>query len=107
MEATFSSETSADFQRTVRRYIPEDRTLHNHRCENLRPYNYVIAFPVAKVVIQDMGHFTLTVKIARFASLNQQADDVWRNLHLENYETLHQFCSSAGRNEGRLKHIYF
>jgi hypothetical protein len=24
-----------DFQRTTRRCIPEDRTLHNHRCENL------------------------------------------------------------------------
>jgi hypothetical protein len=26
MEATYSSETSVDFQRTTRRYIPEDRT---------------------------------------------------------------------------------
>jgi hypothetical protein len=31
-----SSETSIVFQRTIRRYIPEDRTLHNHRCENLK-----------------------------------------------------------------------
>jgi hypothetical protein len=29
-----SQATSDDFQRTTRRYIPEDRT-HNHRCENL------------------------------------------------------------------------
>jgi hypothetical protein len=36
MEATCPSETSIDFQRATRRYIPEDRTLHNHRCENLR-----------------------------------------------------------------------
>jgi hypothetical protein len=36
MEATCSSEMSLDFQRTTRCYIPEDRTLHNHRCENLR-----------------------------------------------------------------------
>jgi hypothetical protein len=28
MEAVCSSETSVDFQRTTRRYIPEDRTLH-------------------------------------------------------------------------------
>jgi hypothetical protein len=28
-EATCSSETSVDFQRTIRRYIPEDRTLHH------------------------------------------------------------------------------
>jgi hypothetical protein len=38
MEAIFSSETSGDFQRTTRRYIPEDRALHNHRCENLKSY---------------------------------------------------------------------
>jgi hypothetical protein len=38
MEATCFSETSAHFQRATRRYIPEDRTLHNHRCKNLRSY---------------------------------------------------------------------
>jgi hypothetical protein len=37
MEATYSSETSVDFQRATRLCIPEDRTLHNHRCENLSP----------------------------------------------------------------------
>jgi hypothetical protein len=30
MEAIYSSETSVDFQRTTRRYIPEDGTLRNH-----------------------------------------------------------------------------
>jgi hypothetical protein len=30
MEATRSSETSVDFQRTTRHYIPEERTLYNH-----------------------------------------------------------------------------
>jgi hypothetical protein len=34
-KATRYTETSADSQRTTWRYIPEDRTLHNHRCENL------------------------------------------------------------------------
>jgi hypothetical protein len=34
MESACPSETSVEFQRTTRRYIPEDRTLHNHRCEN-------------------------------------------------------------------------
>jgi hypothetical protein len=38
IEATGSSETSADFQQSTRRYILEDRTLHNHRCENLKSY---------------------------------------------------------------------
>jgi hypothetical protein len=28
MEAIFYSETSVDFQQTLRRYIPEDSTLH-------------------------------------------------------------------------------
>jgi hypothetical protein len=38
MEATCSSETSTDFQRTTRRYIPDNNILHNHRCENLKSY---------------------------------------------------------------------
>jgi hypothetical protein len=35
LKATCSSKTSLDFQRTTRRYTPEDRNLHNNRCENL------------------------------------------------------------------------
>jgi hypothetical protein len=38
MEAICSSEISVDFKRITRRYIPEDRTPHNHRCENLKSY---------------------------------------------------------------------
>jgi hypothetical protein len=38
LEATCSHETAVDFQQTTRRYIPEDKTVHNHRCENLIPY---------------------------------------------------------------------
>jgi hypothetical protein len=40
MEATYSSETSVDFQRNTRRYIPEDRTLHNYRSENFKSYKF-------------------------------------------------------------------
>jgi hypothetical protein len=36
MEATRFSETSVNFQRTTRCYIPEDRTLHIHHCENIK-----------------------------------------------------------------------
>jgi hypothetical protein len=36
MEAICSSESSVDFHWTIRRYIPEDRTLHIFRCENLK-----------------------------------------------------------------------
>jgi hypothetical protein len=38
MEAICSSKMSVETQRTTRRYIPEDDTLHNHRCENLKYY---------------------------------------------------------------------
>jgi hypothetical protein len=47
MEATCSPGTSVDFQRASRRHIPEDRTLHNHRCQNLKSYiNRSKAIPV-------------------------------------------------------------
>jgi hypothetical protein len=36
MEAICSSEMSVDTQRTTRRYISEDGTLHNYVCENLK-----------------------------------------------------------------------
>jgi hypothetical protein len=38
MEVLRSSETSVEFQRSTRRYIPEDRALHNHHCESLKSY---------------------------------------------------------------------
>jgi hypothetical protein len=39
MEAICSSETSVATKQTTRRHIPEDDTLHNHRCENFKSYN--------------------------------------------------------------------
>jgi hypothetical protein len=38
MEAISSSEKLGATQWTTRRHIPEDDTLHNHRCENLKSY---------------------------------------------------------------------
>jgi hypothetical protein len=38
MEAICYSETLVDTRRTTRCYIPEDGTLHNHRCENLKSH---------------------------------------------------------------------
>jgi hypothetical protein len=38
MEATSTSANVVDFQRTAWCYIPEGTILHNHRCENLKPY---------------------------------------------------------------------
>jgi hypothetical protein len=36
METVCSPETSIDFQRTTLRYIPENSTLRNHSCEDLK-----------------------------------------------------------------------
>jgi hypothetical protein len=41
MEKKCSSETSVEFQPTSRRYISEDRRLHNHLCEKLKHFIYV------------------------------------------------------------------
>jgi hypothetical protein len=37
-ENRWQADQSASRQRTIRRYIPEDVTLHNHRCENFKSY---------------------------------------------------------------------
>jgi hypothetical protein len=50
-EATYSSETSFDLQRTTRRYIPVDRILHNHRCENFKSY-IITDSPITNIVIK-------------------------------------------------------
>jgi hypothetical protein len=41
MEATCSSETPTEFQRTTLRYVPEDGILRNRRYENLKSYTDV------------------------------------------------------------------
>jgi hypothetical protein len=43
-EAICSSETSVETQRTTRRHISEGDTLHNHRCENLKSYIFILCF---------------------------------------------------------------
>lgn len=43
MEVTCSSETSVEIQWSTRRCMLEDRTLPNHRRENLKPYKFCVA----------------------------------------------------------------
>jgi hypothetical protein len=43
MEATCSPETSVNCQRTTRCYIPEDRTLYNHSCDNPTSYMFLVS----------------------------------------------------------------
>jgi hypothetical protein len=51
IEATSSSETAVYFQRTARRYIPEDKTYHNHRWENLKSYRTPF-YPIFRIIFQ-------------------------------------------------------
>jgi hypothetical protein len=44
MEVTCSSKTLVVFRRMAWHYIPQDRTLHNHCCENLRSYAVIFYF---------------------------------------------------------------
>jgi hypothetical protein len=53
MEAIRSSETSGTTQRTTRRHIPEEDTLQNHRCKNLKSYNINIHLKVSEAFLKD------------------------------------------------------
>jgi hypothetical protein len=74
MEATCSSETSVAFQLTARRHIPEDITLHNHRCENLKfsykllIISYVPLYITHTYLSRNCGEFTNISQNSRSAS---------------------------------------
>jgi hypothetical protein len=55
MEAICSSETSVTNQETTRRHIPEDDTLPNHRCENLKSYSFHLIIYVYLLFIAITG----------------------------------------------------
>jgi hypothetical protein len=55
MEAECSSETSVHLQRTVRRHIPEDSTLHSNRSEYLRSYRYNKVQVIMAVMLNSKG----------------------------------------------------
>jgi hypothetical protein len=42
-EATSFSGMSADFQQNPWNYVPEDRTFHNHCCEKLKFYTFLLS----------------------------------------------------------------
>jgi hypothetical protein len=44
MEDKYSSGTSIDYQQTIRRCIPNDRSINNGGFENLKSYNFVSVF---------------------------------------------------------------
>jgi hypothetical protein len=68
MEVTCSFETSVDFQRTTRRYIPEDSTLHNHLCENLKSH-------ILKVWVWSRNRFEPNPEGRRISQRNSRCFD--------------------------------
>jgi hypothetical protein len=74
MEATCSSETSVDFQRTTRPYIPDNRTHHNHRCENLRSYK-IHKYVIVTVVLYGCKTSSLTLSEDIDLGCEQVAED--------------------------------
>jgi hypothetical protein len=53
MRAIFSSDTSVDFQRTARHYVPEDRTVNNYRCENLILHMFIVLDTTLKFCVEE------------------------------------------------------
>jgi hypothetical protein len=59
----FFLDTSVEFQRTARLYIPDDKTLHDHHYENLKyyeflDYNLSDAVSVANRIFHDLNNKT-------------------------------------------------
>jgi hypothetical protein len=79
MEATCSSEMLVDFQRTTPNYIPEDRTIHNHQCENLKSYIFtqyfgkVITYEGTSLFIPVTLHVLRMVRSRRLKQNGQMA----------------------------------
>jgi hypothetical protein len=69
MEAKFSSGSLDDFQRTTRRYIPENRTLYNHVCE--KPKSCIVKIPVHNASLSDSLYFIqLNLDLLRARGMN-------------------------------------
>jgi hypothetical protein len=53
MRGTCSSETSRGLEWTTRRYIPQDRTVRSHRCEELKSKIFIIIMAFLKIGVTD------------------------------------------------------
>jgi hypothetical protein len=76
-----SSETSVDFQRTTQRYTPEDRTLHNHRCENLMKHPDIRPY-VFQVLLANSMELSPSSEASSCAAIQEVSNILWHpNLH--------------------------
>jgi hypothetical protein len=72
MEATCSSEMSVDFQWPAWHYISDDKTLHNHWCENVKSYTaleVLTEVTIQSTVFRDVMLFSL-VEFHHFGETN-------------------------------------
>jgi hypothetical protein len=113
MEAVCSSETTVDFQRTERRYVPEDSTLHKHRCENLKSHN---SWSLCCSLIVEIFRATLwKSKIVVLWVLTPcslvdcfiEVSECTSCLHLNSSETLANICKITWRNRVKEPHIHY
>jgi hypothetical protein len=74
-EATCSSETSVDFQRTSRRYIPENRTLHNHAVRTSNSFSPVVSYSSFKIILHYIAF--KAVGIAYIYIGNVLFEEIW------------------------------
>jgi hypothetical protein len=75
METICPSETSVDTQQTTRSYIPEDGTLYNHRCENLKSYLF---FSGRSNSNYETVHVSQSVRPTHISPRVSQRASVWR-----------------------------
>jgi hypothetical protein len=91
MEATCSSETLIDFQRTARRPTPEDRTLHGYSCENLKSSSFFAVWSAT-------NNYLLQTNVTYFMELEIQAFTVKVTPFRQSLKnTLHMYSYSYSR----------
>jgi hypothetical protein len=99
-----SSKMLVNFQWTTQRYIPEDRTLHNHCCENLKSYfwNRVFQTNLKKCFypsmflsgcnIEQEGHLLWCFKWSRFNWLYQTLQVTVQKKLFSQTKSIQVFC---------------
>jgi hypothetical protein len=91
MEATSSSKTSVDFQRTTRRYIPEYRTLHNNLCENPKSYMMPCSWYMGIIVSDEPAASIFRVQLIRLSWKWKRHIPEDRSCHrIRKFVSLHQ-----------------
>jgi hypothetical protein len=99
IDATSSSETSVDFQRTTLPYNPEDRGLHNRRCENLKS---CIVHSSTETSLMDTMHCNLNEDCSDFASLNKILNSFSNILDSESFWSYQRDISFISKFSGQI-----